>query len=474
VIGGGGTLTDVNVLTDDDGKAVSTLIPGSDSSVNSVLVTSSNTPSQRVLFNAIVLPVLTGVTPPNIWPGFPADLEITIKGEGLTSDAVVVWDVGGAQLELPAIIVDTGTIKTSIPASQLGQEAVYDLAVRQGGLMCPSIGFTVAVTPRLPDTGQLYCYDGTMRILCPGSGDDFFGQDAQYGWDLFVTPEQRFSKSEPVNGQPMVYDNLTSTMWQGCTAEQNGETCGQGTLEKKEWPEAVSYCENLDWGGYDDWILPPVQKLLTLVNFGGSAPFIYQAVFPGTPSFSFWSSPPSLASYPEDPVWYVNFTNGVTAYYPEIAPIYVRCMRSSTTNNNIFDKVLDSPGEPVVLHDNTGLMWQGCMAGQSGNDCATGGISYVTWETALDYCATLEWGGYSDWRFPSLSELLSIIDTGLSLPAMDVSIFPQPQSGYIWTSTPSENNPGEVWWVELAYGITASRSKTMSESVRCVRSGITM
>ena len=53
--------------------------------------------------------------------------------------------------------------------------------------------------------------------------------------------------------------------WQGCSAGQMGESC-IGEVEKKSHPDAVTYCEGLTWGGFDDWVLPNIDELRSLIR----------------------------------------------------------------------------------------------------------------------------------------------------------------------------------------------------------------
>jgi hypothetical protein len=61
----------------------------------------------------------------------------------------------------------------------------------------------------------------------------------------------------------------------------------------------------------------------------------------------------------------------------------------------------DADAASTVWTDhNTGLKWQ------NGEDV---GLEEFTWQQAIDHCQTLDWGGYTDWRLPTISELRSLI-----------------------------------------------------------------
>jgi hypothetical protein len=55
------------------------------------------------------------------------------------------------------------------------------------------------------------------------------------------------------------------------------------------------------------------------------------------------------------------------------------------------------------------LEWQGCPAGQSGEDCSIGSVDSKRYADALAYCDDLSWSGYADWRLPKIDELRSLI-----------------------------------------------------------------
>ena len=68
----------------------------------------------------------------------------------------------------------------------------------------------------------------------------------------------------------------------------------------------------------------------------------------------------------------------------------------------------------IVIDNNTGLEWQ-----------QTPPNNTYYWNDAKTYCDSLFYGGYSDWRLPSMKELMSIIDYGRLNPAIDTTYFPQ-------------------------------------------------
>lgn len=59
-----------------------------------------------------------------------------------------------------------------------------------------------------------------------------------------------------------VTDRLTGLMW-----TRNAYIVG-GMV----WPSALDYCNNLTWGGYDDWRLPNLRELESLVDYGQHSP----------------------------------------------------------------------------------------------------------------------------------------------------------------------------------------------------------
>lgn len=101
------------------------------------------------------------------------------------------------------------------------------------------------------DTGQERCYDNWREIVYPKSGKVFFGQDAQY---LGSQPAYRD------NGDGTATDRVTGLMWQ------------KDPGPKKTYRDAVAGAFTSRVGGHDDWRLPTIKELYSLILFNGMDP----------------------------------------------------------------------------------------------------------------------------------------------------------------------------------------------------------
>ena len=132
-------------------------------------------------------------------------------------------------------------------------------------------------------------------------------------------------------------------------------------------------------------------------------------------------------------------------------------------------------GDGTVTDTVTGLMWDKCSWGQTGNDCSGGSISFPTWEQALAVAVTANGSshrGYTDWRLPNRTELESLVKIDASShPAIDTTVFPNTLWIWFWTSTTHAPAPAFAWGVNFLDGNTGALTKSSSAPVRLVRSG---
>ena len=266
----------------------------------------------------------------------------------------------------------------------------------------PARGFTVV------DTGQDYCYDNTREVACPDPGEPFYGQDAQL---IINAPSYRD------NGDGTVTDLNTGLMWQ------------QGFVSQATWAEAVAGAAAFNLAGYDDWRLPTIKELYSLIDFNGSVsnliPYIDTDYFDfewGTVTggrvidSQYWSA----TDYVGGPwngrnlVFGVNFADGRIKGYPDVKQTYVRYVRDNTdySVNDFVDN-----GDGTITDNATGLMWMRQDSGAFG--AGTKGDGTLDWEEALAWADGLEYAGYDDWRLPNAKELQTIVDYTRAPDALD-------------------------------------------------------
>jgi hypothetical protein len=259
----------------------------------------------------------------------------------------------------------------------------YDICVA-GTCVSPGCGDSTCNVPGphfpLADTGESYCSYSTMGV-CPASGQPYYGQDAQYGWDTTHAQSERYTQNMAVAGQPVVLDNVTGLAWTGCSAGLTGDTCATGTTATYLWQDAVAYCDALDWAGSRDWHLPDAYELNSISGTGWWIPRTDAAVLP-FPGQRFWSS----SSYARNSASAWNGTADLTGlnWSYKSTSFNVLCVRGGTPMQSArFARDTSVDAQPVVLDSVTGLTWQGCILGLSGSSCATGTVGTRTWQGAL-------------------------------------------------------------------------------------------
>jgi hypothetical protein len=88
-----------------------------------------------------------------------------------------------------------------------------------------------------------------------------------------------------------------------------------------------------------------------------------------------------------------------------------------------------------VLDRSTGLIWTA-----EGNDAC------LSWMDAKTSAAGVHVGGRDDWRLPTITELLSIVDYERFEPAVDTNFF-RAQRSFYWTASPVAAAPVEFAWL---------------------------
>ncbi len=171
-------------------------------------------------------------------------------------------------------------------------------------------------------TGQALCYNRLSERewhLIPCDSATCPGQDAAYA--LGCPTSGRFLD----NGDGTVTDTCTGLMWQQDTADTNGDG-SRDELDVMTWCGALRYCEELRFAGYEDWRLPNVRELESLIDYGNALSAIPSKLL--ALNESYWSSTPAMT----DPMsaWSVSFTTGSIFFEPveeTIVAMHVRAVR---------------------------------------------------------------------------------------------------------------------------------------------------
>jgi len=109
----------------------------------------------------------------------------------------------------------------------------------------------------------------------------------------------------------MVTDIRTGLMWDRCARGLSGVGCATGTASTFTWQAALNVAATIGtYKGYNDWRLPNIKELRSLVEECWINPSINEFAFPNTTASVFWSGSP----YAGDPssALYVDFLVGNT------------------------------------------------------------------------------------------------------------------------------------------------------------------
>lgn len=126
--------------------------------------------------------------------------------------------------------------------------------------------------------------------------------------------------------EEIVTDSMTGLQW------QDDNTAGS---KLASWTEAIDYCENtLILGGYNDWRLPNINELNSIIDYTRYDPALNISKFENySASPTYWSSTSSYGGG-LDRAWTVFFRDGYSYFDQKsgASGIYVRCVRGGQTN----------------------------------------------------------------------------------------------------------------------------------------------
>lgn len=141
-------------------------------------------------------------------------------------------------------------------------------------------------------------------------------------------------------------DTHTGLMWQRCSLGQTfaEETCS-GEAASHTWQEALALAASSRAVDFDDWRLPSIRELRSLLENCRVQPAINSRVFPNTPSVEYWSASPSADS--PGAAWYVDFYYGLSFGTAGLSTPY----RARLVRDPLPTDSADTPTETAVADE---------------------------------------------------------------------------------------------------------------------------
>jgi len=323
----------------------------------------------------------------------------------------------------------------------------------------------------IPHSGQTQCYDTEKIIECPDPTQPFYGQSGHY----MINPRSFTKLDSQANDLPdeaeewfMLRDNVTGLIWEVKHAKDNitdysnpndfdntytwntaiSKNSENSTDTYNEGENTTSFILEMNrnqYGGFQDWRIPSIKELASILNLGKKYPAMDLAFFDNNMSEIYWSSTSYVNR--ENSAWCVQMSNGKCCDQSISKKNYVRAVRGA------YQRPFDHKAfnEDRTFTDiQTGLMWE-----------LEGSEIKKNWKNALAYCASVNIGNYTDWRLPAINELLSIVD--FSKQSLVSEVF--------WSSTTYQNIPYYAWTFQFNDESNNFIDKSIENTVRCVRGG---
>jgi tetratricopeptide (TPR) repeat protein len=171
-------------------------------------------------------------------------------------------------------------------------------------------------------------------------------------------------------------------------------------LTPAQWIESVNREGGCGYAGHSDWRLPTVWELVTLVSPESPDPVMIDPRCGVAAPGPYWSS---LRADQESTGWIVHFRNGRIEPWNGVG--YLRAVRGAVRTAGAVEDLGETLHDPA-----TGLTWEKkCLACGGLHDAAVRLRATTDADSVGDWVEKVnreKYGGFQDWRIPSLVELL--------------------------------------------------------------------
>ena len=308
-------------------------------------------------------------------------------------------------------------------------EAALDMA-RSNWISQEHHRITGMVEFQLVEPTDPACIARTGQAISYHAGDDGELQPG-HSWP------DRFTIQANTN---LVVDNLTGLMW------LRNATVGTGT-----WNIAVGACYFPPYFEFDDWRLPSVREMESLIDVNFALPALPLPHPFQNLSLNYWTS--TWDASDTNKAWVVSIgdgtvarwarTNGTPAYWPVRTHTSGKSPVPRTGQTNSLTPGDDGdlqPGTPwpiprfTVMAD-TNLVFDNLWGRMWTRQVGIGATT--SWAPAIDHCAAMTLGEHADWRLPTRREAWSLIDFG--------------RTNFLPVGHPFEGSPEVPFWTSSTY-----------------------
>lgn len=250
-------------------------------------------------------------------------------------------------------------------------------------------------------------------------------------------------------GNFIATDSITGLSW---TKRRFGRT---------PYSVSESRCENLDFGGHQDWRLPDRYELQSLIDYTRYDSALDPTVFQNYPGYFVWSS----SAYDDLKVYAVALNDGSVDIFSRDSGLteLVMCVRGAPASfsQSMQERweAVEVNGEVLIRSLLSGHVWQSSFA------------EPMNWDEAVAHCEELSYGGRDDWRLPKILESSFFTDdrTETTLPSV---LEGDSVAREFWIGEPWLGGPhGSAWTMALPKLAIRPKNKDSDFYVRCVAGG---